>query len=92
MPDEEEIADVLPAEETDDMVEEVEEVEDIEEVEEADDVEEATDDLEVVGGGQKRKKKKKVKGVTDGERTTAMWIYLSALLPGVGFFGPLIIC
>ncbi len=80
-----EVEEVLPAEGGD-----AEEVEEVDEVEDAEVVEE--DDLEVVGeGGRKKKKRKKVRGVTESDRTTAMLLYLSALIPGVGFFGPLII-
>ncbi len=74
VPDEE-IADVLPAEATDDdLVEEVEE---------------ATDDLEVVEQKRRKKRAKKARGVTENDRMLAMLLHLSSLV--VGFFGPLII-
>src|SRR5262245_29194106 len=74
--DDDEITDVLPAEETDDdLVEEVEE--DLE----------ATDDLEVVDRRPRKNRTKKVRRVTENDRTLAMLLYLSSLL--FGFFGPL---
>jgi uncharacterized Tic20 family protein len=74
--DEDEVADVLPADETDEVIEEI------------DEVEEETDDLEVVPD-RPQPKRKKGQGVTQDERRTAMLLYVSALL--FGFFGPLII-
>jgi uncharacterized Tic20 family protein len=76
VPDEEEIADVLPAEETDD--------------DQVEEVEEEVDDLEVVEGRPRRKKGgKKARGVTENDCTLAMLLYLSSFL--FGFLGPLII-
>jgi uncharacterized Tic20 family protein len=76
VPDEEEIADVLPAEETDD--------------DQVEEVEEEIDDLEVVAGRPRKKKRgKKARGVTENDCTVAMFLYLSSYL--FGFLGPLII-
>jgi uncharacterized Tic20 family protein len=75
VPDKDEVADVLPAEEADEVVEEVEAIE------------EETDDLEVVS--DRPRPKKKGRGVTEAERTTAMLLYFSSFLFGI--FGPLII-
>jgi uncharacterized Tic20 family protein len=77
VPDEEEIADVLPAEQVGgEEILEVEEVEDL-------------DDLEVVAGKRPKKKRKKARGMKESDCTLAMLMYLSSFL--FGFLGPLII-
>jgi uncharacterized Tic20 family protein len=75
--DEDDIVDVLPAEQTDDDL-----------VEEVGDAAEVVDDLEVVNRKRPKQREKRARGVTENDRMLSMLLYLSSFL--FGFFGPLV--